>query len=149
MTAAQVTVVFGPVAVLVCAMAWIQRYSWRQPPKTPQQARARNMWAVMWPLSQFGVRVGPDGFVYANATAKCLGQAGGATATVVKSVPVTKLKPSTGWCVITFADGTSHRQFFGLRNLAEAQAQADRFNQIGQQQAQANFRRTWTPASRP
>lgn len=149
MNATQVTMVFGPVAVLVCLVAFIQRWSWRQPPKTPQQVRARATWQRVFPMGQFGIRLGLDGFVYSNATGRCLGIAGGAKATATPVVPVTRLKPSTGWAVITFADGTTHRQPYALRNQAEAAAQMARFNGLATQQAHAAFRRTWRPPAAP
>jgi hypothetical protein len=62
---------------------------------------------------------------------------------------VSKVKPSTGLAVITFADGTTRRSRFGLRRLPEATAQADRFNSIGQASRPATFRRTYTPSARP
>lgn len=149
MTPGQVTLVFGPVAVLFCFIAYVQRRSWRQPPKSPQQARARAIWSQTFPMPQLGVRIGLDGFLYANASGRCLGQAGGATATVAPSVPVSKVKPSTGWATITFADGTTHRNMYRLLNHPEAQAQADKFNGLAKQAPSAGFRRTFTPAARP
>jgi hypothetical protein len=138
----------GPPTVALCAASYFQRRAWRRPARTPAEERRRNAWSVMFPLSQFGVRVGADLFVYANGTGRCLGHSGGAKATIEPSIPVGKVKPRTGLAVITFADGTSHRRRFGLRLLPEAKAQAARFNGIGQATQPATFRRT-RPAKLP
>jgi hypothetical protein len=149
MSNAMASVVYGgPVAVLICFIAWSTKRTWRQPPKTPEQARFRAAWSDAYPYVQFGVHIRPDGFIYSNATGRCLGLAAGAKAAVVPSVPVTTLKPATGWAVIDFADGTTHRNMIGLRNLPQAQAQAARFNGQAQQTTSASFKRT-RPATLP
>ena len=129
-------------AVTLCAASWIQRRAWRRPARDDAEAHRRAAWTGMFPLPHLGVRVA-GGFVYTSA-GRCLGQAAAATAAIVPSVPVTRLKPSTGHAVITFADGTVHRHLIGLRNLPAAQAEADRFNKLVKGTAQATFRRTWT-----
>lgn len=136
-------------ALVLCWAAYWQRRAWRRGPRNPRQAQAWQHLALVYPYSQLGVRVGLDGFVYANASGRCLGQWAGATVTVAPSVPVTKIKPSIGWATIRFADGTEHRAAFGMRNLAEARMQERRFNTGAQQHpAASQFRRT-RPARMP
>lgn len=142
--AAQWLAIGTPIAVLACIITAIQRRTWQQPPANPKAAAFRATWATILPYAQLGVRVDPDGFVYTNAGNRCLGQAAAATVQLVPVITVGKVKPSTAWAVITFADGTVHRHRFALRNLREAKPQADRFNGVAAQQAQGVFRRTWT-----
>ena len=144
--AGELAVYGSPFAVLACAAAWAQRYTWSRPPKTARQARVRAAWLSAPVLPQFGVRIGSDRFIYSMLSGRCLGPLDGATAAVAKSVPVTSLKPSTGWCTITFADGTVHRSLFALRNLPEAQAQLAKFQALAAATPQGQFRRT-RPAS--
>jgi hypothetical protein len=143
----------GPVAVLACVLAGIQRAAWRRPPSSPDVARRRAALTTLIPYSQLGVRAGLDGFVYSNATGKCLGQHAGARAVIVPRRPVHTLKPSTGWAVIYFADGTHWKWMFPLRLRPDAAAQAERFNTTATQQGPAGvFRRTrprTSPAGRP
>lgn len=146
-SAATLTVYGAPAAVAVCALVWAQTRYRRQPPRSPAEAKARAWWATAWPFTQFGVRVRDDGFVYRN-TGRIIGLAAGAKATVAPSVPVTKVKPATGWAVIEFADGARHRQLISLRNMPAAQAEAARFNTLAQAGSAAGFART-KPAAMP
>jgi hypothetical protein len=143
--AAQLTMIGTPIMVVVCVIAWIQTRAWRKPARTPRQAQLRAVWCETFPFPQLGVAIRRDGFVYAGATGRCLGLAAGATAKAAASVPVTSVKPATGWAVITFADGTRHRHLIATRNLPQATAQAARFTVQCQTGAAAGFRRTWTP----
>ena len=118
----------GPVAVLICFIAWAQKRSWRQPARTPRQADLRAAWSAAFPFPQLGVHIRPDGFIYHNLTGRRLGVASGSRAQAVPSVPVTTVKPGTGWAIITFPNGATHRNLIGMRNMPQAQAQAARFN---------------------
>ena len=141
MTPAGHLFVYGaPVAVFICAAVWWQKFRLRHPPKTAREAEQRALWASTPVLSQFGVRISRDRFIYGPRG--ILGPLDGATASIVKSVPITKLKPSTGWCVITFADGTVHRQLLGLRNLDVAQAQLAKFEALAASTPAGQFKRT-------
>lgn len=143
-------IIGGPIAVLACFVSWAQRRSWqRRPPRTPEAAMLRDAWEHAQPYSQLGVRAGPDGFVYTCVSGRPLGPHAGARAVVVPARPVTSARAAHGWAVIYFADGSMHRQPFAKKNLAEAKAQADRFNGHAEQQAPALFRRTSprTPAA--
>jgi hypothetical protein len=132
----------APIMGAICTIRWFQLRALRRPPKTPRQAQLRAAWLSAPVLPQFGVRIGPDRFIYSMATGRCLGPLDGATATVAKSVPVTTLKPSTGWATIRFADGTIHRNLIGLRNWAEAQAQLARFEAVAAAMPAGAFKRT-------
>jgi len=143
MSPAAAWLIYGtPFAIALCLIVFGQKHAAARPAKTARQAETRRVWATIVPYSQLGVRVGLDGFIYANGTGKCLGLAAAASVTLHKPVTVTTIKPSHGYAVIRFADGTTHRHPFGLRNLAIAQTQADRFNQAGKESAQGSFRRT-------
>ena len=152
MTPAALLLYAGPPAVLACVLAGIQRAAWRRPPRTPAQAARRAAVTTLVPYAQLGVRCGLDGFVYANATGRCLGQHAGARAVILPASRVHTLKPSTGWAVIYFPDGTHWRWMFPVRLLADARAQAERFNTTAQQAPAGVFRRTRprpSPAARP
>jgi hypothetical protein len=141
--AAAMLLIYGtPVMILVCFAAWAQ-----QRPAKGRQAEVRAKWAGLLPYVQLGVHIRMDGFVYANATGRCLGQATGSSVELFRSAPVGRCKPKTGWAVITFADGTTHRHMFGLRDLTEAQAQAKRFNGQRDGEPAGVFART-NPAGR-
>jgi hypothetical protein len=136
-----------PIAVLACLVSYLQRRSWRRPPRSAGEAQFRDWWAEAFPYPQLGVRAGADGWVYSNLTGRPLGQAAGARASIAGARPVTKIRPSTGWAVIYFADGSFHRQMFALSNLPEARAQADRFNARYQAHGVAGIFKRTGPAS--
>ena len=130
------------IACLFCAGVGVQRWSWRRGPRTPAQAERRRILTTVMPYSQLGVRVGLDGFVYANVSGKPLGLAAGARAAVLPARPVHTMKPGVGWAVIYFADGETHHWMFATRNKTEAMAQAERFNGAHGQEPAGVFRRT-------
>lgn len=131
-----------PLMVLACVLAGLQKLRWHAPPRTEAEARYRAYWATSRPLPQLGVQVRPDGYVYTLAGG-CLAPLAGATAAAVPMVPVaTTVKPALGWATIQFADTTTRRAVFALRDLAQAQAQADRFNRLAAATATTGFART-------
>jgi hypothetical protein len=148
-----------PVMCLVTLFVWAQKRAWRRPPRTPREAAMRAALVRAPVLSQFGVRITRDRFVY-GAGGRNLGPLDGATASVERAVPAgsvrvrtrggpartVPVRAHTGWAVIEFADGTTRRHPFGLRNEMEARAQAAQFNTLAAwMPSGGGFRRTRPP----
>jgi hypothetical protein len=139
---AQALTVGTPIAVLACAISYAQRYAWRKPAPTPRAAELRAAAAMMLPMPQLGIRVCTTRFIYANSTGRCLGPLDGATGRLAPAVPVTGLKPKTGWFTITFADGTTWTHRYALANQKLAAAQLARFQAMTATTPPGAWRRT-------
>ena len=130
-----------PVTAVALVCVYFQKRSWRTPAKTARGAELKAAAQMVVPMSQLGIRISPDRFVYAN-TGRILGPLDGATATLTPAVPVHGLKPSTGFVAITFPDGTVWEHRYALRNQALAKSQLARFQAYAAATPPGQFRRT-------
>ena len=138
---AQALTVGLPITAVVLVCVYVQKLAWRRPPADARAAELRAAVSMMLPMPQLGIRVGVDRFIYA-ATGRCLGPLDGATLALAPSTPVSSVKPGTGWATITFADGTTWRHAYPMRNMVQVVSQQARFDAMAKATPPGLFKRT-------